>query len=306
MTITRRRLLTTATAGLALAVLPRWRAHASLSLGDWQIDTLSDGVLTLPPDFLFGPMPKDRLATALEGTGIDPTAPLTPPCNVTLLRGRDRVVLVDVGSGTAFQDGVGLLPDALDALGVAPEDVTDVIFTHAHPDHLWGVLDDFDDPMFPEARHVIGETEYAYWTDPATLDSIGAARQAFAVGATRRLESLADSLEVLPDTAAFVPGVMARSTPGHTPGHLAFEVDGGAAGTALIVGDAIGNDHVAFTAPDMISGADQDRETAVQTRTDLLAEAASEGTAIVGYHLRGGGLGRVETAGAAYRFVPEG
>lgn len=305
MTLSRRTLLSSAAATLAATALPlRW-AHASVTVGDWQIDTLSDGSLTLPPEFIFGPMPADRIAPILAENGIDASQPLTPPCNVTLLRGAGRTVLIDAGSGTSFQASAGALLDAMDAIGIAPEDVTDVLFTHGHPDHLWGVLDDFDDPMFYEARHAMGGVELDYWMDPATVDSIGAERQAFAVGAARRLDSISDQLDSMADGAEVLPGVTALLTPGHTPGHLSFAVDGPDGG-ALIVGDAIGNHHVAFGAPDVLSGSDQDMETAAQTRMALLDRAAADGSRVIGFHLPGGGMGRVVRAGDAYRFEVEG
>lgn len=305
MTLTRRTVLTTASAALAAAALtPRW-AHATMQAGDWRIDTLSDGTLTLPPGFLFGDMPQDRIAPILAEAGIDPGQTMTPPCNVTLLRGRGRVALIDAGAGPTFQASAGHLLEAMDALGVAPEDVTDVIFTHAHPDHLWGVLDDFDDMLFYNARHAMGAAELDYWRDPATVDTIGAERQAFAVGASRRLERLGDQLEPLADGAEALPGVRAMALPGHTPGHMGFAVED-AEGGVLIVGDAIGNAHVAFAAPDLPSGSDQDGAQAVETRLALLERAAADGSRIIGFHLPGGGVGRVEAAGGAYRFVPQG
>lgn len=305
MIFTRRTFLSTAAAGLAATALPTWRSHASAMLGDWQIDTLSDGHLTLPPEFIFGPMPADRIAPILAEAGIDMEQPLISPLNITLLRGRGHVALIDAGSGTNFQPSAGALPDALEALGVSTDDITDVIFTHGHPDHLWGVLDDFDDPMFYDARHMMGTVERDYWMDPATVDTIGAERQAFAVGAARRIESLDDRLEGIADGQEVLPGVTARFTPGHTPGHLSFLVDGGDS-AALIVGDAIGNGHVAFAAPDLPSGSDQDMETGAATRQALLAETAAEDMVIVGYHLPDGGMGRVEGTGGTYRFAVDG
>jgi len=295
-----RRMLMTAAAGIgAAALMPRW-LHASVQMGDWQIDTLSDGNLVLPADFILGTMPEDEIAPILARHGLAGAEQLTPPCNLTLLRGNGRVVLFDAGSGFSFQPSVGDLPDALDALGVAPEEVTDVVFTHGHPDHLWGVLDDFDEPFFYEARHYMGAGELDYWLDPATVDSIGAERQAFAVGAGRRLQALDGIIESFGDGDEVVPGVQAVLTPGHTPGHMAFAVD-----NAMIVGDAIGNHHVAFEAPGLVSGSDQDGPLAVETRLALLDRIASDEMTLIGFHLPGGGIGRAERMDGAYRFVQD-
>ncbi|MGI3185092.1 MBL fold metallo-hydrolase [Nioella aestuarii] len=295
-----RRMLMTGVAGLgAAAVMPRW-LHASVQLGDWQIDTLSDGNLVLPADFILGPMPAEEVAPILARHGLAAGEPLTPPCNVTLLRGQGRTVLFDAGSGLAFQPSVGELPDALDALGVDPGDVTDVVFTHAHPDHLWGALDDFDEAMFYNARHYMGAGELDYWRDPETVNTIGTARQAFVIGAARRLEILGDMVERFEHGDEVLPGVTAVLTPGHTPGHMAFAV-----GNMMILGDAIGNHHVGFEAPGLPSGSDQDQALAAETRLALLDRIVADDMTLIGFHLPGGGIGRAERMDGAYRFVPE-
>lgn len=298
--ITRRMLMAGAAGMGASAAMPRW-LHASVQAGEWRIDTLSDGNLVLPAGFILGPMPDDVVAPILDRHGLSGAAELSPPCNVTLLRGNGRVVLFDAGSGSGFQPSAGELPDALAALGIAPGEVTDVVFTHGHPDHLWGVLDDFDEPFFHAARHYMGAAELAYWLDPATVDSIGAERQAFAVGASRRLQALDGIIETFGDGDELLPGVQAVLTPGHTPGHMSFAVAG-----AMILGDAIGNPHVGFEAPHLPSGSDHDPALAAQTRLSLLDRIVAEDLAVIGFHLPGGGIGRAERMGAAYRFRPEG
>ncbi|NNE53045.1 MAG: MBL fold metallo-hydrolase [Sulfitobacter sp.] len=300
-----RRAFTAGAAGLGLAhaagFSPR-AAHAEITLGDIRLDVVSDGSLTLPGSFIFDGMPKDELQPILDTYGISSEV-LTPPCNVTLMRSGDRTVLFDVGSGPDFMPNAGELLDALDALGVAPEDVTDVVFTHAHPDHLWGLLDDFDDPLFTEASYLIGKAEWDYWTNPATVDEIGEARAAFAVGAQRRLAMIEDAITFFGDGEEILPGVAARATFGHTPGHMSFEVRQGT-DALMVLGDSIVNHHVAFAKPEWRSGSDQDQDLAAKTRTKLIDQLATEQMPVIGFHLPGG-LGRVERADGAYRFIGE-
>jgi glyoxylase-like metal-dependent hydrolase (beta-lactamase superfamily II) len=268
-----------------------------------RLDVLSDGSLRLPGSFTFGPMPQDELGPVLAA--YDQSAELlTPPCNVTLLRSGDRNILFDVGSGPDFAPTAGLLLDSLDALGLAPEDITDVVFTHGHPDHLWGLLDDFDDPLFTEASYLMGKTEWDYWIDPKTVDSISSDRVPFAVGAKRRLEAIEDNIEFFNDGEEILPGVAARASFGHTPGHMAFEIRSGSQ-AAMVVGDAIGNDHVALARPAWISGSDQDGETGAATRLSLLDQIATEQMPLIGFHINQGGIGRVEKASEGYRFIAE-
>jgi len=277
---------------------------ARVSLGDAELVTLSDGNLTLPPDFIFGPAPQDALAELAPSLGIDLTAQLTPPCNVTLLRSGDRRILFDSGAGPTFQASAGRLMEALDTEGLTPDDITDVIFTHGHPDHLWGVLDDFDEPLFLNASYKMGRAERDYWMDPATIDTIGEARASFAAGASRRIEAIDGMLETFEDGAEVAPGVTALLTAGHTPGHMSFAVSSGDT-TVMVIGDAVSNDHVAMARPDWPSGSDQDTETGAGTRTRLLDQLATDGMLAVGFHMGGGGLGRVERAAEGYRFVTE-
>ncbi len=289
----------------SVALLPR-RAFAAerFDLGGAELVTLSDGHLTLPPDFIFGPAPQEELAALAPELGIDPNAQLTPPCNVTLLRAGDRTVLFDCGAGHAFQASAGRLLDALSAEGLTPDDITDVVFTHGHPDHLWGVLDDFDMPMFLNATHWMARPERDYWMDPETIDTIGEARASFAAGAARRIPEIEDMMETFEDGDEPLPGIAAHMTPGHTPGHMSFEVSTGGE-TVMIIGDAIANDHVAMARPDWHSGADHDPETGAATRVRLIERLAAERLVAVGFHMGGGGIGRVETAGDGYRFVTE-
>jgi len=283
--------------------IPR-RAHAqaTVEMGSMQIEMISDGNLVLPRDFIIGSMPEAEVQAVLASTGV-PDGPFTPPCNLTLLRHEDRVILFDVGSGPDFQPSAGFLPDALDEIGLYPEDITHLVITHGHPDHIWGLLDDFGDLFLPEAEIMMGRTDFDYWMNPNTVSTIGTARQTFAIGAQRRLETVADRVTLIDDGQEILPGVAARASFGHTPGHLAFELRDGSE-SLMVVGDAIGNDHVAFAGPGWSSGSDQDPETAAASRVSLLDQLAQEQMRIAGFHL-GGGLGRVERDGSAYRFVPE-
>jgi glyoxylase-like metal-dependent hydrolase (beta-lactamase superfamily II) len=302
MQLTRRHFIGTAGAALATAGLPqRGWAGSALTLGDLQIDTLSDGNLVLPADFALGDLPPAQAAPVLEQFGLG-VGPFEPPCNVTLLRDGERTVLFDVGSGPNFMPSAGKIQDAFDAIGISTDDVTHVVFTHAHPDHIWGLLDDFDDPLFYNAEFLIGQDEFDYWMDPETVNTIMPSRQSFAVGAMNRLEVIADQVQFFADGDEILPGIAAHATYGHTPGHMSFEIRSGSE-SAMVTGDAVTNHHLNFVHPDWHSGSDQDPEMGAATRARLLDRLAAEQMAVIGFHLPGGGVGRVETAETGYRFV---
>lgn len=289
-------------AGAAMPVGPRraW-AVTSLAAGDLRIDSLSDGYLDLPPETAFAAIPEAERPALLAALSIDPAANAHSPLNVTLLRQGGRVVLFDVGSGPDFVPTAGKLAEALSAAGVVPGDVTDVIFTHAHPDHLWGLLDEFDEPLFPDAALRMGQVEFDYWTDPATAEKIGEQWLSFAAGAMRRLSQVGDRVERFADGDEVLPGVRAVMTPGHTPGHMSFAV-GTPANGIFVTGDFV-TSPIGFARPEIGTGTDSDPAQAAATRAAMLARLADEGWTILGYHMPGGGIGRVERHGGAFRFV---
>lgn len=291
-------------ASLAAALPSTLIAQSLIADGDVMLDTLSDGNLVLPRSMTVGEMPPKRADEILARYGITGDT-LSPECNVTLLRTPDRTVLFDVGAGADFMPTAGKLSEALDAMGVDPFDVTDVVFTHAHPDHLWGLMDDFGDMWFPDAAYHIGEAEWEYWTDPNTVSTISAERQSFAVGAANRLAEIADRIIRFKDGAEVLPGVAARETAGHTPGHMSFEVQVGSE-RIMILGDAIVNHHIGFERPTWHAGSDQDPILGAKTRAMLLDQLAHEQMRFVGFHLPGGGLGRAERRDEGYVFVGEG
>ena len=303
MNITRRRLISLSAAGLAASVVPFRQVMAQTSVGGMTLTSLSDGNLSLPASMALDPLSEADRAYVSEQFNLGDT--LTPPCNVTLLQSGGRNTLFDVGAGPEFMSSAGYLVDALDAAGLSPEDITDVVFTHAHPDHIWGLVDDFDDLLFPEASYKMGQAEWDYWTDPNTVDTIGADRTTFAVGAARRLDRIADAVSLFQDGDEVLPGVAARATFGHTPGHMAFEVRDGS-DALMILGDCIGTHHVALARPSAPAGSDQDPDMGVATRVSLLDQLVHEQMPVLGFHLPGNGLGRIDRSGDGYVFVEAG
>ncbi len=129
---------------------------------------------------------------------------------VALLRGYDRVVLIDAGGFNMR----GVIVEQLAARGLTPAAVTDVILTHAHYDHAINWI------MFPAARVYIGSEELAW----AAAQPIG-----HTLIPELYIRELAGSpqLHVLRDGEEVVPHLTTHAAPGHTPGHLMFYLSGG-------------------------------------------------------------------------------
>jgi len=301
--LTRRNVLA---GGLALtatgiAGLRNASAEASLTVGDHEITVFSDGHLSLPMNFILPEQSKEEISALLTPHGLA-TDMLTPDCNITLLRSGDRLVLFDVGSGPNFQPTAGELPGKLDAAGIDPSDITDVILTHAHPDHLWGILDEFDDPLYPEANVWVPQGEWDYWLADDTLANMPEERKSFVVGAQSRLQAIEERVSMIAPGQEVLPGVEAVATYGHTPGHMSYVIHGGSE-SVFVIGDAISNTVISFEKPDWASGSDQDRDMGIATRLKLLDRLAQDRSRVIGYHFPHPGEGRVEKTGEGYTFT---
>lgn len=305
MRLTRRNVLNgLATTGLLMtapALAVRGRAQ-ELSVGDGKLMTVSDGKLQLPLAFSFPDAPQDELASLLAANDL-PADVLQPDCNVTILRSGDRTAIFDVGAGANFMPTAGELLANLEAEGIEPTDVTDVVFTHAHPDHLWGLTDDFDELVFPEANYHIGQAEWDYWSAEETLTKVPENMQSLVVGAQNRFEFIADRANFIAPGAEVFPGIEAIDTSGHTPGHLSFIVHG--PDPVMILGDALSNSVISVEQPDWPAGMDQDPQKAIETRKKLLDRLATDRIRLIGYHFPHPGVGRIEKSQASFVYVAE-
>lgn len=271
--------------------------------GDCEITVLSDGHLIVPTRFLATNVERAELDAMLAIAG-QRGEWVPPPTNVTLIRTASDVILIDTGAGPHFMPTAGRLLDNMETVGIKPESITKVVYTHAHPDHIWGTLDDFDAaPNFPNASYVIAATEWNFWMSEDAASKLPDDRKNFAPGARRNLTQIKDRIRTVQPGEDIVGGLRALDTSGHTAGHIAIEVvSGGEA--LLVVGDALTHEVISFAHPDWKPAADHhDADQAVTTRKRLLDRLASDHTPIIGYHLPFPGIGRVARKGSAYAFV---
>lgn len=292
--LTRRLFVTAGACAFASSSLAQ--VVATLGAGDGTLTVLSDGSFELPLSMLARDVAPAELAAEAKQSG-----PTRSVLNVTCLKRGKDVILFDCGSGANFLAGSGKLGESLKAAGIEPEAVTHVLFTHLHPDHFWGALDEFDSPAFANARWLAAAPEIAFWSDPKIYERLPQDRHAFAAGAQRIARELGDRLERLEPGREWLAGIEAVATPGHTPGHVSFSVQA-AGGPVMVLGDALTHPLISFARPDWRPASDHDADLAVATRCRLLDRLSQDRAQLIGYHLPGA-VGRVERQGAAYRFV---
>jgi glyoxylase-like metal-dependent hydrolase (beta-lactamase superfamily II) len=267
-------------------------------IGDFEAVSIVTGFLDIMPD-----RPPGLAAEAFEAAvaELDYRAPLRLPYNVLLLRRGPETILIDSGPGPKPSTPYDL-HTSLRRHGVTPDSVTHVFLTHAHFDHLGGLIDDHDRVVFPRAEHFCLAPEIEFWTAPKPDFSklrlnpegmLALARRVFAAVPFTRLSSTTP----LPD------GITPILSPGHTPGHMTLEIQSKGE-TLYHISDL--SHHAALLAhPEWPVISDTVPEQAIATRQRIFATLADRGTRTFGFHLPFPGLGRLKRQGTGFRWVPE-
>lgn len=273
-------------------------------LGEFEVTVLSDGAYTLPTAMIGTNVPREKVVAYLKSNFLNPDERLSHT-NIPLINTGKDLVLVDVGGGPNWQETAGKLSENIEAAGYTLEDITKVIVTHGHPDHIWGMYDEFEEaPRFPNAEYFIAQKEWDFWTTGKAMSALPEAFKGFAVGAKRHLPPIAEKTKRIKPGAEVVPGVTTIDTSGHTIGHMSVGVS--SKGESLIItSDTITHPFISFEHPGWWPLTDYDQKQAEQSRRKILEMGATDKSLILGYHLSFPGLGRVARAGNHYRFVPE-
>jgi len=261
-----------------------------MQVGDVVLSAISDGTFIARPGY-FG----DHASADGHGDLFDRNGQAWLPIGCFLVRSGARYVLVDAGMGPTQSSGGdgdparligGQLPVGLRALGVGRDDVTDVVCTHLHPDHVGWLFDLDARPYFPRATIWFGAGDWQHFVEelhePLVQDYV---RQGFRVhaGGTR--------LRPIDRDTSVAAGVTAIQTPGHTPGHLCVVVSSGRQ-RALLLGDAV-TCPVQLDEPTWHSIGDVDPELADRTRERLWRELEGEDLSGAGSHFPELRFGRV-------------
>ncbi len=270
-------------------------------VGDIECIALCDGTFSYPPAWFFINVPQEQWETSLRERSL-PTAHIETPYTCLLVKAGSRKLLVDTGAD-GLAPTTGNLLTRLQAENIAPHEITDVILTHGHPDHIGGVLDGHGQPAFPNARYAMSKTEWDFWTDTAVLHDAAMdahLKQMLVSCAQKNLPPLKTRIDLFEGEKEIAPGVHAVPAPGHTPGHIGLLIASGNQ-QLLHMSDAVVHP-LHLENPGWRCVFDLDPVLAAETRRKICDRAAADGPTALAYHFPFPGLGQVKGHGMAYRW----
>ncbi|GGC47513.1 MBL fold metallo-hydrolase [Chelatococcus reniformis] len=278
----------------------------ALQVGEIEVLVISDGVLPLPTAMLAHNADPAARAAWLNDMFLPPDA-FDWALNAVVVRSGGQTILIDAGLGLdpdLALPRAGQLVQRLAAAGIDLSSVTDVVLTHMHMDHVGGLLvDGVKERLRPDLRIHVAAAEVKFWESPDFSRTSMPAGFPDALRATAKqfVKEYRSHLRTFEEEHEVAPGVVARRTGGHTPGHCVVRLASG--GERLtFAGDAVFA--VGFDQPDWYNGFEHDPEEAARVRIRLLRELAATGEQLVATHLPFPSIGRVAVAGDAFRWVP--
>ncbi|HBT1904474.1 TPA: MBL fold metallo-hydrolase [Klebsiella pneumoniae] len=266
----------------------------TLTAGDLTVTAVSDGLMSAPLSLLSG-ISREEAEHLQRHSGL--ASPETIGIGAYLIRGRGNTVLVDTGTGGANGVGGELIAN-LARLGVGPEEIDAILLTHAHPDHIGGLLSAAGTPAYPNATVFLPTRESAYWLATSTFDNASDRGRRNVLLVRRVLANCAAQIRGV-DDAEVIAGIRPCPLPGHTPGHTGYRLEAGDT-SLLIWGDIVHFPSIQSARPEASVAFDVDPEQARRTREILLRQAASERWLIAGMHLGLPGFARVENTASGY------
>ena len=292
--------------GNALAKAPKLGTEPAyfyrFGLGDAEVTVVSDGPLPLgPPKGTFIGVPDDEVKKMLSDNFLSPENVVLEQ-NSPIVNMGDKLVLFDTGMGTAknFGPTTGRQQKSMKEAGIKPEDIDAVVFTHAHIDHIGGVVDASGKPLFPNAQYYIAQSDLDFWTDESKA---GGPLKDFVVHARKNLMPVRDRIVFFKDGQEFLPGIQAISAPGHTVGHTIFMVTSNGKSFCFL-GDLTHHPILLLEKPRMQFSYDTDPKQAAESRVKLLDMIAANKIPVMAYHFAWPGFGNIAKTGEGFHYYP--
>jgi len=274
------------------------------NIGTFECFILKDAthVYENPATLLFCNAPYEPLTSVLREHGIELEgwSEWISPYICMLVKTGSHNVLIDTGIGSTFPPAEGKLMRQLKALSVEPEEIDIILITHAHVDHCGGNSDSEGKAAFNQARYIMHEAEWDFWTSESVLRQPQYEWMASVV--YKNLTPLRDRFELIEEDTKVVPGIEFINAPGHTPGHMVVHISSEGEPFWYMSDAFLHPIHI--VQPDWYAEVDVQPEQATKTRKLLLKQVMADQSLINCFHFPFPGLGNIIENEEGYRWRP--
>jgi glyoxylase-like metal-dependent hydrolase (beta-lactamase superfamily II) len=272
--------------------------------GQFEITALFDGVIQLDVSHLTNAKSTDIQKLLIRSFA--DTTKMQLAVNAYLINTGEHLVLVDAGGGSIYGPALGGILKNLKASGYEPSQVDTIIITHMHGDHIGGLIDLDNEPVFQNATVYIQKAESNYWLSDKTEATAPASWKRMFVAARNCAGPYLKNgkWKTFNAGSELVPGIKTILARGHTPGHTIVIAESQNE-RFLFLGDLMHNQAVQFARPDVVFDFDVTSKYAIATRQTLFKALAKSKEMVAGSHMPFPGIGHVRAEmGGKYTWVP--
>lgn len=279
-------------------------------VGDIEVTAVTDGISRFKfPDAFVSNVKREDVNKALEAAFMDKDMMAIPYTPIVVKNG-SKFTVIDTGTGEAnftnSKGSAGQFQRNLAASGIDAKDISTVIISHYHGDHINGLLKADGSLAFPNAEILVPAAEHKYFMDDAEMNKQTSERM---VGVFKNLRRVFGNAEVAKRVKTYdggkevVAGINAVSTPGHTPGHTSHVISLG--GKSVFAQADVTNVPFLFARnPGWHLMFDQIPDMAEATRRKVYDMLAAERMTVQGFHYPFPAVAHVEKTATGYREVP--
>ncbi|MAX79871.1 MAG: MBL fold metallo-hydrolase [Crocinitomicaceae bacterium] len=276
-------------------------------MGDLDLLMLSDGYVPLPS--IQPIVAPDTSASDVNLTMAEifqKTKDVELGLNILLINKGDRKILIDTGIGSHFDSSGGWLPQSLEKAGIATDEITDIFITHAHRDHIGGILDQEGILIFKNATYYISQEEFDFWTgknpDFSASKYQGDHQKSIAFSSTI-LRKIEDKIHFYQSGDVLFDCLKTELAAGHTPGHTIFSLFSKDQSLTHIVD--IVHHQLLIEKPHWGIQFDVDFNKGIATRKKVLQKMAEQKDLLLSMHLPWPGMGHIiQTGDATFKWIP--
>lgn len=265
------------------------------NIGDIKCFMLSDGFVSLPVQPFIAPHISKEIVSKELNENFRNDDVIDCPINILLLKVDKQLILIDAGQGFLTNKNAGKLIGNLQSIGITPNQITDIIISHAHPDHIDGLIDANGKSIYNNAIIHISRIEYEFW---GSLDND------FGKAVNNTLSIIKPQLKLFEDGAIIYDCIKNDIVAGHSAGHVVCTIF--SEGNELIAINDLVLDELIISHPNWGSGFDGNFEQAQSTRIDLLQQLSKKKSLVWGSHLPYPGMGYIKSTNQNnYKWIPK-